>query len=115
MSDLIERLRDLSFHTGTLLGEEAADEIARLRNACDISAAEKRRVDGRLDAAEEEIERLREWRGLVESHNASCAAMCDMDRCGYRQYFENNGRRCIECPQHSAIDIPAHLGATHER
>ena len=31
MSDLIERLRDLSFHTGTLLGEEAADEIERLR------------------------------------------------------------------------------------
>ena len=64
-------------------------------------------------AIKKERDELREWRGLVETHNASCAAMCDMDRCGYRAYFENNGRRCVECPQHSAIDIPAHLGATH--
>ena len=35
MTDLIERLRDLSFHMGTLLGDEAADEIERLRARID--------------------------------------------------------------------------------
>ena len=82
-----------------------ARECVTHHHACDCREAKFSAV----------MDELREWRNLVETHNASCASICDMDRCGYRQYFENNGRRCIECPQHSAIDIPAHLGATHER
>jgi plasmid stabilization system protein ParE len=66
-------------------------------------------IKAHLLAREAEVERLREWRALVEEHNEGCDKACDMDRCGYRPYFENNGRRCSECPHYNTIDIPAHL------
>ena len=79
-----------------------------------VEVADWQTIDAALRDLEAENARLREWRGLVGEHNATCEAACDMDRCGYRPYFDNNGRRCSECPHHNVIDIPAHLGADHE-
>lgn len=46
-----------------------------------------------------------DWRALVLNHNADCDARCDMDRCGYKPYFENNRRRCPNCPVYEKIDV----------
>ena len=44
-----------------------------------------------------------DWKGLVLSHNEDCESRCDMDRCGYKPYYEYNGRRCPDCPIHEKI------------
>ena len=45
-----------------------------------------------------------DWRALVLNHNADCDARCDMDRCGYKPYYEYNGRRCPDCPVYDKIE-----------
>jgi len=44
-----------------------------------------------------------DWKGLVLSHNEDCESRCDMDKCGYKPYYEYNGRRCPDCPIHEKI------------
>jgi hypothetical protein len=46
-----------------------------------------------------------DWKALVLNHNADCESRCDMDRCGYKPYFEHNKRRCPDCPVHERIDV----------
>jgi hypothetical protein len=46
-----------------------------------------------------------DWKALVLNHNADCESRCDMDRCGYKPYFEHNKRRCPDCPVHETIDV----------
>ena len=44
-----------------------------------------------------------DWKGLVLSHNEDCESRCDMDRCGYKPYYEYSKRRCPDCPVHEKI------------
>jgi hypothetical protein len=46
-----------------------------------------------------------DWKALVLNHNADCESRCDMDRCGYKPYFEYSKRRCPDCPVHEMIDV----------
>jgi hypothetical protein len=46
-----------------------------------------------------------DWKALVLNHNADCESRCDMDKCGYKPYFEYSKRRCPNCPVHETIDI----------
>lgn len=45
-----------------------------------------------------------DWKALVLNHNADCESRCDMDKCGYKPYFEHSKRRCPNCPVHEMID-----------
>ncbi|MGD9590830.1 MAG: hypothetical protein AB7Q37_18490 [Pyrinomonadaceae bacterium] len=68
----------------------------------DIFAPEDRDLD--IEAADE-IERLRQ---LIADHNAGCQSRCGVGEqeavaCGYRPYFERNGRRCTHCPVYEMI------------
>ena len=62
-----------------------------------------------------------DWKALVLNHNADCESRCDMDKCGYKPYFEYSKRRCPNCPVHETIDIEyptpqqrTWVGLTHE-
>ena len=44
-----------------------------------------------------------DWKSLVLSHNEDCESRCDMDRCGYKPYYEYSKRRCPDCPVHEKI------------
>jgi hypothetical protein len=46
-----------------------------------------------------------DWKALVLNHNAECESRCDMDRCGYKPYFEYSKRRCPNCFVHEMIDV----------
>ena len=44
-----------------------------------------------------------DWKDLVLSHNEDCESRCDMDRCGYKPYYEYSKRRCPDCPVHRSF------------
>ena len=46
-----------------------------------------------------------DWKALVLEHNADCDSLCDMDECGYKEYFEFSNRRCPTCPVKQKIDV----------
>jgi hypothetical protein len=52
-----------------------------------------------------EAEKQPDWKALVLNHNADCESRCDMDKCGYKPYFEYSKRRCPDCPTHEMIDV----------
>jgi hypothetical protein len=54
---------------------------------------------------------VRELTAVIQGYNDSCQELCgrgdqEAVACGYRPYFENNGRRCPACPVHDLIDLP---------
>jgi hypothetical protein len=59
------------------------------------------RPDGAIEhEAADELERLM---NLIDYHNHTCQKACGFGEleavaCGYRPYFENNRRRCTNCP-----------------
>ena len=51
----------------------------------------------------------------IHAHNRACQERCgrgdqEAVRCKYRPYFENNGRRCPDCPTHERIEYPVGSG-----
>ena len=52
-----------------------------------------------------EAEKQPDWKALVLNHNADCDERCNMDRCGYKPYYEYSMRRCPDCPVHEKIDV----------
>ena len=51
----------------------------------------------------------------IERHDSSCQDLCGRGEheavaCGYRPYFENNGRRCPTCPVHDQLGFPSIKG-----
>ena len=52
-----------------------------------------------------EAEKQPDWKALVLNHNADCDERCNMDRCGYKPYYEYSMRRCPDCPVHVKIDV----------
>ena len=52
-----------------------------------------------------EAEKQPDWKSLVLNHNADCDARCNMDMCGYKPYYENNKRRCPNCPVYEKIEL----------
>lgn len=65
--------------------KEAADEIERLRAR---------------------IAELEKYKLAVEQHNRECDDLCNnAATCGYKQYFDANGRRCTTCPVDMKINV----------
>jgi len=75
-------------------------EIAAEGGGVDFYAYAK---EGRQAIAE--AEKQPDWKALVLNHNADCDARCNMDRCGYKPYYENNKRRCPNCPVYEKIEL----------
>lgn len=55
-------------------------------------------------------ERIKELEAAIRTHNKECQDLCgrgeqEAVRCQYRPYFENNGRRCPECPTQWKINV----------
>ena len=75
-----------------------------------------------METDQQKISRLREMLDLANlrvaafqrhiiQHDESCQDICGRGKdeaveCGYRAYFENNGRRCPTCPVHDQIGFP---------
>ena len=50
------------------------------------------------------IAELEKYKHAVERHNRECDDLCNnAATCGYKSYFEANGRRCTTCPVYMKI------------
>lgn len=55
-------------------------------------------------------DRCERLRGIIFAHNTALQARCGIGEqeavaCGYRPYFERNGRRCTDCPVYEMIEV----------
>ena len=66
--------------------------------------AEAKRLEAITAIKEVLVQPEPDWRALVLNHNADCDARCNMDRCGYKPYYEYNGRRCPDCLVYDKIE-----------
>lgn len=60
-------------------------------------------------AGEAHYARLARAEAAIREHNAGCQSRCGVGEqeavaCGYRPYFERNGRRCTHCPVYEMIE-----------
>lgn len=78
-------------------------------------------ADAARNALIAEIERLRariaeleKYKLAVEQHNRECDNLCNnAATCGYKQYFDANGRRCPTCPVDMKINVTCN-GSGHD-
>jgi hypothetical protein len=87
----------------------ALDELKHIKQWCLRSIGIGLVNENVLTALEEALAKQEQgepdWKSLVLNHNADCESRCDMDRCGYKPYFEYSKRRCPDCPVHEMIDV----------
>ena len=91
----LEALEEAWYHVGTFQPTEKAIDLydeARTAIKEALAQPEQSNTCGEPD-----------WKGLVLSHNEDCESRCDMDRCGYKPYYEYSKRRCPDCPVHEKI------------
>jgi len=92
-----------SWGDGMVVADLAIDKDHTASIYCERDQTAK--VEAMFITPQQEAKDEPDWKALVLNHNADCESRCDMDRCGYKPYFEHNKRRCPDCPVHERIDV----------